>query len=221
MVPVPFEGETYPFLEFVLAHFRRQGISEVLLCIGHLGDQITAHFGDGGRFGLNIRYDDAGTADTGFRAFRASARLRSGSFLLSCGDTFLPLDAGGFLGEFDRHPHWEVQLAVVDAPNTCAPNVALDAEGRVTAFGELGQPAGRVGLETGTMAIRRPALEGIDPGRSFSLTGDLYPELIRRGSLGGMRVAPPFFDIGTPAGYRAFCAFAASGGARPISLDGR
>ena len=45
-----------PFLEYQLEFLRRNGITAVVLCIGYLGEQIEGYFGDGGGFGVDIRY---------------------------------------------------------------------------------------------------------------------------------------------------------------------
>ena len=42
-----------PFLEHQLTLLRARGFSEVLLCIGHLGEKIRDFAGDGARFGLS------------------------------------------------------------------------------------------------------------------------------------------------------------------------
>lgn len=219
MAPVPCGQGTYPFLEFVLSHFRRQGITDFVLCIGHLGDQIKQHFADGSRFGVKILYDDAGDADTGLRVLHALRHIDSPVFLVICGDTFHPIAVGHFLCEFDRHHDWQIQLAAISTKGGRLPNITMEADGRVAAYGPAGDFAGRAGLETGTMLVRRPALEGFSADKDFSLTTDVYSRLIQRRALGSMIVDTEFFDIGTPEGYNDFCKFVAAGGARPVSME--
>lgn len=45
-----------PFLEYQLDLLKKNGVREVVLCIGHLGEQIETYFGDGGRFEMNLKY---------------------------------------------------------------------------------------------------------------------------------------------------------------------
>ena len=49
-----FQGK--PFLEYQLELLRRADIGKVVLCLGHLGEQIERHFGDGNKFGVSICY---------------------------------------------------------------------------------------------------------------------------------------------------------------------
>src|SRR5581483_8563633 len=51
---VPVAGK--PYLAHQLAELGRQGITDVVPLTGHLGDQIEAYFGSGGRLGLSLRY---------------------------------------------------------------------------------------------------------------------------------------------------------------------
>jgi len=45
-----------PILEIVLRQLRGYGFTEVVLCIGYLGDLLEAYFGDGSKYGLTISY---------------------------------------------------------------------------------------------------------------------------------------------------------------------
>ena len=45
-----------PVLQHQIECLKQQGISDIILTIGHLGDQIQSFFGDGQTFGVRIRY---------------------------------------------------------------------------------------------------------------------------------------------------------------------
>src|SRR5688500_6842966 len=45
-----------PFIDHQLELLQRNGVRRVVLCVGHLGEQIEAHVGDGSRFGLSVKY---------------------------------------------------------------------------------------------------------------------------------------------------------------------
>ena len=44
------------FLEYQLELLRRAGIKDIILCLGHMGEQIERHFGNGRNYGVNIDY---------------------------------------------------------------------------------------------------------------------------------------------------------------------
>src|SRR5258708_16325739 len=45
-----------PFLEHQITLLRKNGISEIFLCVGYLGEMIEELFGDGKQFGMEIIY---------------------------------------------------------------------------------------------------------------------------------------------------------------------
>lgn len=79
-----------PFLAHQLRLIRRGGIREVVLCCGHLGEQIEAFAGDGSRFGLSIAYSHEGERLLGTGgALRAALPLLGRRFLVMYGDSWL------------------------------------------------------------------------------------------------------------------------------------
>src|SRR5882724_10034071 len=51
---VPVRGR--PFLAHQLELLHRQGFDQIVVCVGHLGEQIEAVFGDGRDHGVSLRY---------------------------------------------------------------------------------------------------------------------------------------------------------------------
>lgn len=223
MCPFDWQGRPHPFLDFPLAHLRRSGIVNIVLCIGHLGEQIRDHFGDGARHGLNIRYDDAGSADTGTRLQRAMALLGAEHCLMLCGDVYCPLDLQGFMARFAARADCLLQAAV--RPGPAEANLAWDRDDVALAYADgLGAVPGatdagaRLGRELGVLAVRRTAFDAHHIGDNLSLTADIYPGLLVRRALGIFEVAPdtPYCDIGTPAGHEQFRVFVDEGRAVPL-----
>src|SRR5436305_2081796 len=86
---LPIAGR--PFLFHQLELLKRQGVERVVLCVGHLGEQIEAVAGDGRRFGLSIEYsfDGERLLGTGGALRRALALLGDDFFVVN-GDSYLP-----------------------------------------------------------------------------------------------------------------------------------
>jgi NDP-sugar pyrophosphorylase family protein len=217
MAPISFGGMSYPFLEFPLAHLKAEGFADIVICIGHLGDQIRAHFGDGHRFGLTIRYDDAGDADTARRIWGATQLLGAPKYLAVCGDVFHPFGLGNFIENFCQHPQWLMQLAVAPKSGDASANLTLGPGYEITSYDARGVHGEYAGIEAGTLTFRDTVFEGDPVAADLSLTADIYPSLIAQRALGGKLVDQPFFDIGTPEGYDCFCQYAGAGHARPVS----
>ena len=57
-IPKPMASiEGRPFLEYVICNLlRKQGITEIILCVHYMADKIVDYFGDGSDFGVHILY---------------------------------------------------------------------------------------------------------------------------------------------------------------------
>ena len=84
-----------PILERQMEHLREQGILDVVLITGHLGEKIREYFGDGSRFGLRIRYITEETPLGSAGALSMLPPLLEGpTFLLLFGDVLFDVDLG-------------------------------------------------------------------------------------------------------------------------------
>ena len=88
---LPVNGE--PFIAHQLRLLRGQGVNEVVLCTGFLGELIEHFVGDGARFGMRVRYSQDGSKPLGTAgAIRKALPLLSDSFFVLYGDSYLPCD---------------------------------------------------------------------------------------------------------------------------------
>ncbi len=72
---------------------RAEGVESVVLCVGHLGEKIEAHVGDGSRFGLSVRYSFDGEKLLGTGgALRRALPLLGDEFFVLYGDSYLEID---------------------------------------------------------------------------------------------------------------------------------
>lgn len=83
-----------PLLEWQAECLKRSGITDIVMVIGHLGEVIRGYFGDGSKWGLNIRYfveeEPMGTAG----ALPQMQELLEAEFILLFGDLLLDVDFG-------------------------------------------------------------------------------------------------------------------------------
>lgn len=78
-----------PFIEYQLELAKANGITNVVLCVGHLGEMLEDHLGDGSRWGLKIVYSyEKEKLDTG-GAIRNALPYLDDVFFTIYGDSFL------------------------------------------------------------------------------------------------------------------------------------
>src|SRR5215218_1596547 len=92
-----------PFIDHQLALLRRNGIRRVVMCLGHLGERVREHCGDGSRYGMDLRYSFDGDTlmGTGGALVRA-ADLLDETFWVMYGDSYMDIDYRAVLAHFAR-----------------------------------------------------------------------------------------------------------------------
>ncbi len=83
----------YVFADFQLQRAAVWGFRDVLLSLGHFGEQIRKHCGDGSRWGLRVTYCDDGSQPLGTGGAVLSAMSKSAAeiFAVTYGDTLLSI----------------------------------------------------------------------------------------------------------------------------------
>lgn len=104
---IPIAGK--PLLEWQIECLRSQGLTDVTLVIGYLGNVIEEYFGDGKRFDVHIDYfvedHPLGTAGALFKMDLQE------DFLLLCGDVILDVDFHRFIEFHKANKAWASLMA--------------------------------------------------------------------------------------------------------------
>jgi NDP-sugar pyrophosphorylase family protein len=194
---VPVVGR--PFLDHQLRLLRAGGVDQVVLCIGHLGEQIQDFVGDGSRWGLEVAYSLDGPVLLGTGgSLKKAAPLLEERFLLTWGDSYL---------EIEHRRVWRAFLAsglpamMVVWRNRGAKepsNVRLAGE-RVADYDKWSPGPEFDCIDYGLSALNREVLAAIPEGEPFAIE-EVFRGLARRGELGAYVVEQAFMEIGSPAG---------------------
>ena len=110
---VPINGK--PLLEYQIENLRENGVKDVILIVGYLGDVIRDHFGDGSSFGVDISYY---VEDTPLGTAGALAKIKdqlNDTFFLVFGDLFININYDRFL-EF--HHNHDALITLFAHPNS-------------------------------------------------------------------------------------------------------
>jgi D-glycero-alpha-D-manno-heptose 1-phosphate guanylyltransferase len=190
-----------PFLELLVLQLRSQGIRRIVLCTGHLAEQIAAEFGDGQKWDVAIEYSveprPLGTAGAVKLAERHLER--TSDFLVMNGDSFLEVDFPEFV-RFHRAHGGLISMAVRKVPDAARyGSVQLDAQNRVVGFREKSSDSAPGLINGGVYVFNRAILESIPQGAA-SLERDIFPGLLERGVY-AFEQHGMFIDIGTPEDY--------------------
>jgi NDP-sugar pyrophosphorylase family protein len=197
---VPVAGR--PFLEWLIAALRSEGVTRVILATGYGADAIRDRFGDGAADGVEIRYSHEATPLGSAGELRQAMPLvRGADVLVVNGDTYTRIPVAEMVA-VQRKCSAQAMLLAVRAPERGRYGALEISEGgSVTAFSEKSAPGGAGWISAGAYLMARPALEGIPTGRPLSLETEVLPGLVGQG-LYAVTSEAPFIDIGTPESYR-------------------
>ena len=88
-------------MEYLIELLRKNGIEEVVLLLGYLPEKIVEHFGDGKKFGLNIKYSITDVEDETGRRLKKAEHLLDEKFLLMYSDNYWPMDLKKMAAYYD------------------------------------------------------------------------------------------------------------------------
>ena len=194
-----------PFLDYLFAQLERAGVRRVVLCTGHLADQVERTFGRVHR-ALELIYSPEprplGTA--GALALALPLLAGEDPVLVLNGDSYCEVDLPAFhRWHIDGRASNSIVLArMLDV--TKFGRVRLSGDEIVSFEEKTGLGPGWV--NAGIYLLSRGVLEGLSPNEPASLEIDVFPRLCA-GFLRGFRCEKPVHDIGTPASYRTTADF--------------
>lgn len=200
---VEIAGE--PFLFHQLRLLRCHGADRVVLCIGHLGEQIEAAVGDGARFGLRVDYvyDGAERAGTGGAVRRALPVLGEEFFFVLYGDTYLRIDYHGVQEAF-RVSGLPGLMTVLRNEGRWDRSNAVYADRRVTRYDKEHPTPDMLWIDYG-LGVLTP--EALAVAGAHSDLAAIYRALAERALLAGYEATERFYEIGTPLALRETDAF--------------
>lgn len=192
-----------PFLEYQLEFLRNNGINEIVLCVGHLKEQIEFYFTDGSRYGVNIRYSKEkgpllGTAG----ALKNAFDLLDDIFFVMYGDSYLFLDFKEVWRYFNQFQKFGLMVVYKNNNRYDTSNVSLDGV-FVKRYSKTEQDREMIYIDYGVSLIRKMALELIPKDEYYSLES-LFSSLIAQKELLAFPIQERFYEIGSKKGLAEF-----------------
>ncbi len=195
-----------PFLAYQLELLKNSGITDVVLCTGHLGAQIQETFGDGGRHGVHIRYSPEekplGTAG----ALKNAEPLLKDIFILMYGDSYLFLDFPKIMSFFLSQNKLGLDTVFKNNDDYDKSNIAIK-NNLVAKYSKVEKTKDMIYIDYGAAIFRKEVLRQI-PENRFSSMEDLFIRLIGMEQLLAFEVNERFYEIGSPQGLKDFEEFA-------------
>jgi len=191
---VPVNG--VPFLEYLIGQLRDNGIEEIILMTGYLGDQIQKYFGDGKKLGVKICYSEGPLEwETGRRLFEAKSLLRD-NFLLLYSDNFVQFN----LKKLAAFYFEQKKLLTFIVQEKTTGNIRLDQNGVVELYDKTRTEKNLGFVELGYMIVDKHIFQYYeDIDISFS---EVIQKLVSNGHVAGYVSRDSYHSISDPERWR-------------------
>lgn len=188
-----------PFILRQIDYLKNQGISRVVLCVGHLGEQVECFVGDGSAHGLEVLYSWDGSKPLGTGgAIRQALPLLGDQFFVLYGDSYLPIDFRIVESNFLVCGKPAMMTVLRNANRWDKSNVEF-VDGIVIEYNKRAPRQEMEHIDYGLGVLSACVLENMPTTETFDLA-DIYHELSLLGHLAGHEVFERFFEIGSHQG---------------------
>jgi NDP-sugar pyrophosphorylase family protein len=190
-----------PFLAHQLELLRHNGIEQVVLCVGHLGEMIQKEFGDGARFGVRLDYSFDGDRLLGTGgAVRKALPLLGQKFFVLYGDSYLPTDYHAIADAFRSSAKSALMTVYANEGRWDTSNVWF-ADGQIKRYDKKNRGPEMRHIDYGLNLFVAGVFQAIPPDQPIDLA-DILRDLVAKNELMGYEVRERFYEIGSPDGLK-------------------
>jgi NDP-sugar pyrophosphorylase family protein len=199
-----------PFLEHQLAQLREQGVEEVVLCVGYLGESIRERYQDGRSHGIRISYSFDGPKLLGTGgAIRKALPLLGEAFFVMYGDSYLRIDFGAVEGTFRQSAKSGLMTLFHNQDSWDVSNVCYSG-GTIQRYDKKLRGPDMQHIDYGLSVFKAEAFREYPPDDVLDLA-QVMRTLVDRGDMAGFEAEERFYEIGSPAGWRELDQFLSNG----------
>jgi NDP-sugar pyrophosphorylase family protein len=193
-----------PFAAWQLSWLAQSGIDSVVYCVGHLGQLIRDHVGDGAVWGLSVRYIDEGEhlrGTAGALRLACDESALEEDFLVLYGDSWLQVDPADVLRAARERREPALMTVFRNDGRWDGSNVVLKGT-RIARYakGLTAPPPEMRWIDYGLLAFRRGVISERVPPDGPQDLAPLCTGLAEEGLLAGFEVHQRFYEIGSVAG---------------------
>lgn len=190
-----------PFFSHQLRLLRKNGLTKIVLCVGHLGEMIVEQYGDGSNWGVEIEYafDGAKLLGTGGALIRALPKLGD-SFYVLYGDSYLPVDYQAVGRAFLEARKPGLMTIFENREAYDSSNVWFET-GNIRLYSKARKLPQMHHIDYGLGVFRAEAFSSYPKGEIVDLA-EIQTELCTRSELSGYEVKQRFYEIGSPSGLK-------------------
>jgi NDP-sugar pyrophosphorylase family protein len=188
-----------PFAVHQIELLRSRGITDIVFCVGHMGEKVEAALGDGSLWGVHLKYILDGPYPLGTGgALRKALPLLGKAFFVMYGDSYLECEYTDIEQAFWANGKQGLMTIYRNNDRWDRSNI-LFSHGRILRYDKKHHNPDMQHIDYGLGVFQAEALEIYPEGQPLDLA-EVYKDLVNRDQLLGYEVTQRFYEIGSPSG---------------------
>lgn len=190
-----------PFIARQLEYLHGQGVRDVVLCVGYLGEMIKGVVGAGESYGLQVHYSFDGPKQLGTGgALKKALPLLGNNFFVLYGDSYLPVDFPTVQDAYVRSGQAALMTVLKNGDRWDKSNV-LFVDGQLVEYNKRAPRPEMAYIDYGLGLVTASVFGACPDDSPFDLA-DVYQDLSGMGQLAGLEVHQRFYEIGSHSGLK-------------------
>jgi D-glycero-alpha-D-manno-heptose 1-phosphate guanylyltransferase len=189
-----------PILEILIDDFAAQGAKRIILCIGHMKEQIVDYFSN--RNDVDIAFsEEVELLGTGGAIINAIQKIQTDQVLISNGDSLCKINYNDMC-QFHASKKSCVTIAVSPTANPSDyGNIKLDSSDKIISFEEKVSSEKKALISAGIYIMSVKEMNDLKKQFPISLENDIFPSMIKKQNCFGFLTDKEVMDIGTVKRY--------------------
>ncbi len=190
-----------PFIMRQLDYLHAQGVRDVVLCVGYLGEMIQEVVGTGARHGLQVHYSFDGPKLRGTGgALKHALPLVGDHFFVLYGDSYLPVDFSAVQDAYVRSGQPALMTVLKNGDRWDKSNV-LFVDGQLVEYNKRAPRPEMAYIDYGLGLVSASVFDPYPNDGPFDLA-TVYQDLSVKGLLAGLEMHQRFYEIGSHSGLK-------------------
>ena len=187
-----------PFIDYQLKYLKLQGVNEVVICTGYLGEQIKNYVGNGIKFNLKISYSEDGSKKLGTGGAILKALGLLPDFFVMYGDSFLQINVSKLQEYFLKNSSLVLMSIIKNDDKWDRSNLALK-ENNIIFYNKLKTSKKMHYIDYGISLISKKSFFKYNFDDVFDLS-EFYNLLSIDSLIHGYIINKRFYEIGSEKG---------------------
>lgn len=191
---IPFHGK--PFLEYIIEMLIEQGFVKIILLLGYLPEKVTEYFGNGAKWGIDIKYSITDiNDDTGLRLKKAKHLFENEFMLLYC-DNYWPMNFNKMLAVYKANDVDALVTVYKNLDGYTKNNLQINENGFIEVYDKTRQAENLQGVDIGFFILKKSIVDLIPDG-NFNFEKTVLPQLIKNKKIITFVTEHRYYSVGS------------------------